>query len=151
MTNSNSNQGFLQWISQQRSDLQDLLHVLTVVPEPDVELIRGVAHKTIQHLNEYQQTRSIHGCTSFEHSLFWVGGLKPSIYIRLLFSISGIGSKKVDLDLSKLVINGERINKVVEIECSDVQVKLIKVFYEETVLCEQQISSRMANLQACFS
>ncbi|KAK1438993.1 hypothetical protein QVD17_04807 [Tagetes erecta] len=163
-SNSNSNQGhmqssFLQWTSQQRSDLEDLLHVVEVVPEPDdVEVLRGLAQKTIQHLNEYQQSRSVDGdalsiykpswCTSFENFLFWVGGLKPSIYIRLLFSISGIGSEKVDLDLSKLVI-GERINgrkKVVE--CSDVQVKLIKGVHAQTVLSEQQISSRLANLQA---
>ncbi|KAM0057993.1 putative transcription factor TGA like domain-containing protein [Helianthus debilis subsp. tardiflorus] len=157
---SNHGSNFHHWIFLQQADFEELMNVLTTVSEADIELLHRVSQKTIQHLSDYQQTRSVHHGgdalsiykpSSFENSLFWIGGLKPSIYIRLVYSIAGIDSKKLEFELSKLLIIGDRIGSKREMECNDMQVKLIEALHVETVKSEDKISSRMANLQECVA
>ncbi|KAF5779331.1 putative transcription factor TGA like domain-containing protein [Helianthus annuus] len=126
MTTSTSNHGssFHHWIFLQQADLEELMNVLTTVSEADIELLHRVSQKTIQHLSDYQQTRSVH---------------------------HGIDSKKLEFELSKLLIIGDRIGSKREMECSDMQVKLIEALHVETVKSEDKISSRMANLQECVA
>ncbi|XP_071693567.1 protein DOG1-like 3 [Rutidosis leptorrhynchoides] len=146
--------GFHHWISIQRNNLKELLHALTVANGGDVELFRHLADKNIQHLIDHQQIKS--GCdiyssvwgTSLENSLFWIGGFKPSIYIRLASSITGMEPEML-VGLKKLkVADGETSACGVDTEkYSSTQLKLMKDLNANTVSREAQISSRMTNFQ----
>nr|QAV82491.1 TGA5 [Artemisia annua] len=159
MTTNNNNSlrtGFLHWIALQRTNLKELLHVLTAVPNDDNDHLNQLAEKNIQHLTDYHLTRSNDTlsifspswCTSFENSLFWIGGFKPSIYIRLLYSIFESESENLDIKLPKMC-NGE--SSKCGGEYSGKQVQLIKALHANTVSSEEMISSRMANLQECIT
>ncbi|KAG6497478.1 hypothetical protein ZIOFF_045378 [Zingiber officinale] len=66
---------------------------------PEAELRRLVA-KSIRHYEEYYECRrslvpddgpaffSPSWCNSFENAFLWIGGCRPSMFIRLLYSLS---------------------------------------------------------------
>nr|GFB37420.1 protein delay of germination 1 [Tanacetum cinerariifolium] len=153
-TTNNNNESlqasFLHWITLQRANLKEVLLVLTAVPNDDNDL-RQLAEKNIQHLTDYHLTRSNDTmstfspswCTSLENSLFWIGGIKPWSYIRLLYSISESESENLNIMLLKMC-DGESSNCGGEF--SGKQAKLIKALHANTVTSEEMISSRMANL-----
>ncbi|KAK2967574.1 hypothetical protein RJ640_030445 [Escallonia rubra] len=90
---------FHNWIAQQRSDLEDLLHAIT--SNPNDERLHLLVEKIIKHFEEYHQNRAVLAqqdapsffspswCTSFESSFLWIGGCRPSVFIRLVYTRSG--------------------------------------------------------------
>ncbi|KAK3015783.1 hypothetical protein RJ639_005438 [Escallonia herrerae] len=90
---------FQNWIAQQRSDLEDLRHAIT--SNPNDERLHLLVEKIIKHFEEYHQNRAVLAqqdapsffspswCTSFESSFLWIGGCRPSVFVRLVYSLSG--------------------------------------------------------------
>ncbi|KAL3508776.1 hypothetical protein ACH5RR_028177 [Cinchona calisaya] len=143
---------FRDWIIQQHQDLEELLQALT--SNPDTENLQLLAEKGLKHFEEYQDNRALLAqydapallcpvwCTSFENAFLWIGGCRPSVSIRLIYSLCG--SEINDAQVSTL-FQVERKGNLAEI--SSDQLNLINSVHCKIIKEEERLSERMASLQ----
>ncbi|KAF8025867.1 hypothetical protein BT93_F2639 [Corymbia citriodora subsp. variegata] len=144
-------------MAQQHRDLDELLQAVST-DSGDAEKLKSLAGKNIQHFRDYLEARSQLAqhdapsffcpswCTSFENSFLWIGGCRPTLAIRLVYSISGS-------DLEAQLAGGGRQGddngggggNLGEISAS--QLKSINELHMKTVRMEEKLSSRMASMQ----
>uniref|UniRef100_A0A453FJV1 DOG1 domain-containing protein n=1 Tax=Aegilops tauschii subsp. strangulata TaxID=200361 RepID=A0A453FJV1_AEGTS len=94
-----------QWIAGQQAGLRELAEAAANAATEratDAEL-RAVVERCMRGYQEYAASRRAMArengaafvappwCTAFENSVLWLGGCRPSLAIRLLYSISGEG------------------------------------------------------------
>ncbi|XP_019192931.1 PREDICTED: protein DOG1-like 1 [Ipomoea nil] len=143
---------FQDWIAQQREDMEELSRAVESNLGDD-ELF-GVVDRSVKHFEEYQQHRALLAqqnggppflspswCTTFENAFMWIGGCRPSLSIRLVYSLCG-----ADLD-SHLqgYLQGERKGSLGDISAT--QLNQINALQSKTVREEDKLSSRIATLQ----
>ncbi|KAK3003717.1 hypothetical protein RJ639_019323, partial [Escallonia herrerae] len=144
-----------EWISLQRLELSELHQALILSSEgrmSDADLTRLV-EKMMDHFQDYCDKRSYlahrdaatyfapNWCNSLENSGLWLGGCRPSTFIRLVYALSGLAFE------SKLAefLNGSEVEVLGGI--SGVQLSKISQLQSKTNRQEEQLSSRMASLQ----
>lgn len=88
---------FNGWLLQQRQELDELLEASATFP-PNPAHLRLLVDKILTHFEKYRQQRSGFSernasimlcppwCSSLENSLLWLGGCRPSLAIRLVYS-----------------------------------------------------------------
>ncbi|KAL3736136.1 hypothetical protein ACJRO7_025137 [Eucalyptus globulus] len=153
---------FRNWMAQQHLDLDELLQAVSA-DSGDAEKLRSLAGKSIQHFRDYLEARSQLAqhdapsffcppwCTSFENSFLWIGGCRPTLAIRLVYSSSGSdleaqlagGARRCDDDRSNG--SGGGGGNLGEITAS--QLKSINELHMKTLRMEEKLSSRMASMQ----
>ncbi|GAA0150549.1 hypothetical protein LIER_09472 [Lithospermum erythrorhizon] len=136
---------FENWIIQQQQDLEKLLATLNS-SNPSNEKLQSLVEKGIQHFKNYNEERapslfSPPWCGPFEKCFFWLGGCKPSLSIRLVYSLSWA---EFDAQLTEF-LNGERKGNLGEITVD--QLSTINAFNCKIVEDEEQLSARIADLQ----
>lgn len=144
---------FDSWMTQQRNDLEELANALGT--SADDKMLNQLTQKNIKHLEEYHDTRALLAqhdapsflsppwCTSLENSFLWIGGYRPSLFIQLVYSVSG---SELEAQLQNLY-RGERKGNLGEI--SPCQLTLINCLHCKAVTEEDKLSTKMATLQAC--
>ncbi|XP_058095546.1 protein DOG1-like 3 [Magnolia sinica] len=146
------NSCYQQWANQQQQDLKELLRSYNQDPQDPDRLAQLVA-ENVQHYQDYceQRTRlaaedppsffSPTWCTSLENSFLWIAGCRPSLSIRLVYSLSG---SQLELQLSEYLKGVRRGNLA---ELSPHQMESINKLHCNTIREEDKLSRRMASLQ----
>ncbi|XP_058100836.1 protein DOG1-like 3 [Magnolia sinica] len=140
------------WVHQQELDLENLLHALHHHSH-DKDKLSSVVTTTIHHYQDYYNVRSHLArldapsffyptwCTSFENSFLWIAECRPSMTIRLVYSLSGL---ELEAHLDDY-LQGARRGDLADL--SPLQLSLINDLHRRTIREEDKLSSRMASLQ----
>lgn len=148
---------FRNWIAQQHQDLEELLCGLSTDSATDNEKLKLLVEKSIQHFEEYSEKRALmvqqdapsflspFWCSPFENALLWIGGCRPSLCIRLVYSVGG---SELNDHLSGFLLPEKKDNLA---EISGRQLQLIDTLHCKTIREEDKMSSRMASLQEAIA
>ncbi|KAI3842522.1 hypothetical protein MKX03_034388 [Papaver bracteatum] len=143
---------YQNWMIQQQEVLEELLEVYSQQPIEEQRLI-SVIDKVVEHLQEYNNKRSQHAkidapsvfsptwCTSIENSYLWLGGCRPSLAIRLVYSLCG---SELESQLSEY-LQGVRKGNVGELSAD--QLRLVTELQCRVIREEEKLSTKMATLQ----
>ncbi|KAL0398456.1 UNVERIFIED_CONTAM: protein DELAY OF GERMINATION 1 [Sesamum radiatum] len=147
---------FREWMTLQEQDLSELLQSLRLNNadghDHTAELSQLV-EKNIRHFQEYVGRRvslaredvcpyfSPTWCTSLEGSMLWAGGCRPSIFIRLVYALSG---KEISSRLEEY-LRGNRTGGLGELSSS--QINSINSLQLKTIREEEKLSSKLASMQ----
>nr|GMC76704.1 protein DOG1-like 3 [Ipomoea batatas] len=141
---------FEEWIAQQEEDLEELSRAMDS-NLGSAELF-GVVDKHVRHFEEYQEHRALLAeqnggppflspswCTTFENAFMWIGGCRPSLSIRLVYSLCGS-----DLD-SQLqgYLQGERTGSLADISAA--QLNQINALQSKTEDMEDEPLAMIVN------
>ncbi|XP_068666703.1 protein DOG1-like 3 [Aristolochia californica] len=145
--------GFHQnWLAQQRADLEELSEAL-LHDAHDENKLRLLIRKSLEHFESYTLHRLKLSeedapslfcpvwCTSYENSFLWIGGCRPSFFIRLAYTLSG---SQLEAQLEEYLSGVRRGNLA---ELSYVQLSQVNDLHVRTVREEDKLSSRLASLQ----
>ncbi|KAL5226549.1 hypothetical protein ABZP36_014814 [Zizania latifolia] len=87
-------------------------------------------------------------CTSFENSVLWLGGCRPSLTIRLLYSLSGEG---LEAQIEEFISGREAAISAVRgmglLGITARQLELVNNLHRRTLRDEDALSDRLATLQ----
>ncbi|XP_052181887.1 protein DELAY OF GERMINATION 1 [Diospyros lotus] len=147
---------FREWLILQEQDLLELIRGQTAYTgSPDHRvLLSQLVHKNIQHFQDYVDKRSqLAGrdswaffapswCTSLENSLLWIGGFRPSMFIRLVYSLCGPSEIESQLDEFLRGVGTTNLGWL-----SGEQLTLVDRLQRKNIKEENMLSSRMASLQ----
>ncbi|PWA54557.1 transcription factor TGA like domain-containing protein [Artemisia annua] len=152
-THQHSQCCFQNWVAQQWLHHDELVQALTNYPI-DIDNLQLMTKKIITHYENYSASRAQlakHDGPSFlvptwgtttENSLLWIGGCKPSLIIRLVYTLCG---SQVDAHFAEF-LDGVRRGNLREISTS--QLKSIDDLNAKTVKDEDKLNSHVASLQA---
>lgn len=144
-----------EWMNLQQLELAELLQAQTLYSDDDhhnTELSQLI-DKIFQHFEEYTEKRSHLArtrvwsyfappwCTSLEISILWIGGCRPSSYIRLIYALSGLEIKSQLSDF----LRGNGIGILGTL--SSMQLSLIDKLQDKTIREEERLTNRVASLQ----
>lgn len=113
-----------------------------------------LVEKIMKHYHDYVQQRTVVAradvssyfaptwCTSLEKSVLWIGGCRPSAYIRLTYTICGL---RIEAQLADFLSG--RISRDLLGELTGEQVRKVDELQRETIKEETELSSSMAALQ----
>uniref|UniRef100_A0A7N0T7Z6 DOG1 domain-containing protein n=1 Tax=Kalanchoe fedtschenkoi TaxID=63787 RepID=A0A7N0T7Z6_KALFE len=155
---------FEQWMDLQKSDLSDLMQALSRQTKEEEEeedscsLDDGYSElldKSIQHFEEYMKDRcrlaqrdtaassylAPGWCSTLENSLLWIGGCRPSIFIRLTYALCRLESE----NHPSQAVNGEETKMMADLTSQ--QISEIDALRSKTVLEEDKLATRLASLQ----
>ncbi|XP_051152275.1 protein DELAY OF GERMINATION 1-like [Andrographis paniculata] len=144
---------FKNWIAQQYEDLDELLNAISPPSTITDEKLKLLGDKAIKHFEEYYENRgrmckrdassflTPSWCSSLENAFMWIGGCRPSLSVRLVYSVCG---SEVEDQLTG-VLSGDRKSNLAEI--SSEQLNMINTLHCKTVLEVDELSGRLASLQ----
>ncbi|KAK4440062.1 protein DOG1-like 1 [Sesamum alatum] len=147
---------FDQWMSLQEQDLSELLQSLNLNDADGDDHTADMCElvdKNIRHFQEYVSQRaslarkdsslffSPTWCTSLEGSMLWAGGCRPSIYVRLIYVLSG---KEVASHLEEY-LHGGRNAGLGGLSAS--QINSINNLQLKTIKQEDKLSTDLASIQ----
>ncbi|KAI3457365.1 hypothetical protein Pfo_014028 [Paulownia fortunei] len=142
---------FQDWIAQQHQDLEELLNAVSTDSETTDEELKLLCEKGIKHFEEYCERRALmvqhdapsfmspSWCSSFENAFLWIGGCRPSLFVRLVYSVCG---SQLNSQLNAF-LRGERKGNLAEIPGQ--QLDMINTLHCKTIKDEEKISTKMAN------
>ncbi|XP_073150281.1 protein DOG1-like 3 [Henckelia pumila] len=148
---------FRRWMNLQDEDLLELQQALDLNADGSADhtlQLKHLAEKNATHFQDYKTMRlrlarhdvssyfSPSWCSSLEGSMLWVGGCRPSIFIRLVYALSG---KEFESNLREY-LQGRRIHGGLG-DLSAAQIQLINSLHLKTVRLEDKVSSKLASLQ----
>ncbi|KAI3973169.1 hypothetical protein MKX01_020904 [Papaver californicum] len=140
------------WMIQQQEVLDELLQVYNQKPNEEQKLI-SVIDKVVEHMQEYNNKRSQLAivdaasffsptwCTSIEKSCLWHGGCRPSLAIRLVYSLCGSELESQPGEC----LQGERKGNIGELSAD--QLRLVSELRCRLITEEESLSNKMASLQ----
>lgn len=143
------------WIEGQKSDLADLLCAGTVQGATEMQL-RVAIEQCMQHYKNYLEQRKTlvrqdgpaflcpPWCTSFENSVLWIGGCRPSLMIRLLYSLTG---SEMEKHLEEFLQGHRSPGNVGWMNLSAQQLHLVNELHQRTIRAEDRLASKQASLQ----
>ncbi|KAI3708291.1 hypothetical protein L2E82_37458 [Cichorium intybus] len=146
---------YQNWVAQQRLDLDELLQALTHYPN-DLKYLQLITKKVITHFENYNNARAQlakHDGPSFlapswgstfENSILWIGGCRPTLIIRLAYIIYALCGSHLNAHLDEF-LEGVRHGNLTDI--SSLQLKKIDDLHAITIKEEDKLSSRLATLQ----
>ncbi|KAK4440061.1 protein DELAY OF GERMINATION 1 [Sesamum alatum] len=147
---------FREWMSLQEQDLSELLqslHLNNADGDDHTAELSQLVEKNIRHFQEYAGQRaslaredvcpyfSPNWCTSLEGSMLWAGGCRPSIFIRLVYALSG---KEISSRLDEY-LRGNRNGGLGELSPS--QINSINSLQLKTIQEEEKLTSKLASMQ----
>ncbi|KAL7001136.1 hypothetical protein U1Q18_002289, partial [Sarracenia purpurea var. burkii] len=122
--------------------------------DPENQLAQTrIAEKNLCHFQDYTDRRSRrvrtdvsaffapNWCTSLENSLLWIVGCCPSIYIRLVYALSG---QEFDSNLPEF-LQGLRIGNLEELSAK--QLKLVNDLQSRMIREEEKLTLWMTSLR----
>lgn len=142
---------YQQWMTLQEEELFELNKAINC-GSSHAELSRLV-DKIITHFQDYMQKRTLMAradvspyfaptwCSSLERSVLWIGGCRPSSYIRLIYALCGA---EIESRLTEF-LNGQRVGAMGEL--SGRQLTMVDELQRKTIREERNLSGRMAGLQ----
>ncbi|KAJ4851406.1 hypothetical protein Tsubulata_014743, partial [Turnera subulata] len=157
---SNATTCFLRWMVQQEKDLTELHEAMNAADGSESRhahndpALRQLAEKVVKHFESYMEERmeiasrdvSIYFAptwhSSLSNSLLWVGGCRPTIFIRLLYAAC---ASEAESQLSQYLagsssrdtlggLSSRQLNQVNELHC-------------KTIKEEEKLTSQLASLQ----
>ncbi|KAL0442637.1 UNVERIFIED_CONTAM: protein DELAY OF GERMINATION 1 [Sesamum latifolium] len=151
-----SHRCFNEWMRLQEQDLSELLQSLSpndADGDDHTADLRELVDKNIRHFQEYVSQRarlarddvspffSPTWCTSLEGSMLWAGGCRPSIFVRLVFVLSG---KEMASHLDEY-LHGGRNGGLGELSVT--QINSINSLQLRTIQQEDKLSANLASIQ----
>ncbi|XP_050207235.1 protein DOG1-like 3 [Mercurialis annua] len=150
----NSERCFLDWMTLQQEDSEELLEALNITEDGDQHtLFSELVEKMMTHFQDYTDKRTqlagVGPCayfappwnSSLENSLLWLAGYRPSIYIRLLYSLYG---SRLETLISEY-LQGARTGNLGELSWQ--QMKNINDLHFRIIRQEEQLTNKLASLQ----
>ncbi|KAK6268621.1 hypothetical protein QUC31_012781 [Theobroma cacao] len=147
---------FQEWMTIQEQELSELLQALNL-KENDVNSSENtyakLAEKSINSFQEYIDKRNqlsrqdVSGLfapswnTALENSLLWIGGCRPSMYIRLTYALCG---SQVEFQLLE-ILQGLARGDLGQISAT--QLGKINDLHMKTMKEEERLSNNLASLQ----
>ncbi|KAL3617025.1 2-deoxyglucose-6-phosphatase [Castilleja foliolosa] len=143
---------YQEWMNLQQQELSELKRAVALCSEgraSDDELAQLV-NKIMSHFESYIQNRvhlarsdvspyfSPTWCTSLERSVMWIGGCRPSSYVRLIYTLNGL---QIESDISEFQNTG-RLGGM-----SGQQMMAVDELQRRTIAEERRLSTRAARLQ----
>ncbi|PIA42164.1 hypothetical protein AQUCO_02100195v1, partial [Aquilegia coerulea] len=144
---------YQNWMVQQEEDLKLLLQAASKDVH-DNKKLQFVVEMVVQHFEEYHKKRMAYArrnsasfcsptwCSSFKNSCLWVTGCRPSLFIRLLYTLSGSSNCEAHLDG---VLQYARKKNLVELFTN--QLSQIDDLHIRTIQSQDSLSSEMENMQ----
>ncbi|GJT99236.1 transcription factor TGA like domain-containing protein [Tanacetum coccineum] len=138
---------YQNWMAQQGLDHDELVQALTN-NQTDLDYLQLITKKVTTHYENYNASRARLAKhdgpsflvptwgTSIENSLLWIGGCKPSLIIRLVYTLCG---SQLDAHFAEF-LQGVRHGNLGDISTS--QLKSIDDLRAETVKNEDKLNSR---------
>ncbi|CDO96811.1 unnamed protein product [Coffea canephora] len=148
---------FHEWMILQEADLSEMLQALTVEDnfgDRDV-LLRQLVQKNVEHFQAYadERTRLAQDhvspffapswCSSLENSLLWLAGCRPSLFITLIYALSGI---EIESHIPEF-LQGTRTSELSELSLAAPQLSMINQLQRRTIKQEEELSQQLACLQ----
>ncbi|KAJ4780873.1 Delay of germination 1 [Rhynchospora pubera] len=142
------------WLEGQKSDLADLLRI-SGTPGASQMQLRLITDQCLQNYASYmEQRRSLARedgptyfcppwCTSFENSVLWMGGCRPSLIIRLLYSLTGY---EMEAHLDEYLQGLRTATNVGLMALSARQLQQVHDLHQRTLRAEDRLTSRLATL-----
>ncbi|KAJ3695382.1 hypothetical protein LUZ60_000759 [Juncus effusus] len=136
----------------QKSDLSELLRV-SASPGMTEDEVCAIIKQCIQHYEDYSEQRkaladedgptffSPPWCPTFENSMLWIGGCRPSLAIRLLYSVTG---SEMDSHLEEF-LQGQ-LASIGLMSLMAHQLQMVNELHQKTLHAEDRLSSRLATL-----
>ncbi|KAI3961072.1 hypothetical protein MKW92_028916 [Papaver armeniacum] len=143
---------YQNWMVQQQEDLEEFLEVYHENLNDEQKLC-FIVDKTIKHFEEYTDKRSqlaVDDASSFfsptwltsvQNCYLWLGGCRPSLAIRLVYSLCG---SELEAHLTEF-LEGVRTGNLGELSAD--QLGLVIDLQCRTIKVEEMFSSKMASLQ----
>ncbi|GFP91704.1 tgacg-sequence-specific DNA-binding protein tga-2.1 [Phtheirospermum japonicum] len=146
---------YQEWMSLQEQELSELNQAiaLTATGSATNADLTQLIDKIVAHFQEYTHKRTLMAqidvspyfappwCTSLERSVLWIGGCRPSSYVRLIYALCGL---EIESHLSDF-LRGARIGNLGEL--SGRQIYLVDELRRRAIGEEKRMSERMAGLQ----
>ncbi|PIA42165.1 hypothetical protein AQUCO_02100196v1 [Aquilegia coerulea] len=132
---------FRNWMFQQEEDLEQLKQAINQDSQ-DSEKLR-LYHENRKAFAQ-RNTSSFFAptwCSTFENSYLWVAGCRPSLLIRLLYTLSG---SSIETHLDEF-LEGVRKGNLGELSAD--QLCRIDALHRRTIQTEDQSSSEIASMQ----
>nr|XP_043630647.1 protein DOG1-like 3 [Erigeron canadensis] len=143
---------YQNWMAQQGLDLDELLKAHAQNPT-NIDYLQLITKKVITHFENYNLARAelakhdlpaflapTWGST-FENSVLWIGGCRPSLTIRLVYALFGSQTSDGYSENDQLLI-GVGHGKV-----SSSQLKSIDDLRDKAIKEDDKLTSRLASLQ----
>lgn len=102
---------FQGWMRLQESDLDELVQTAAREDAASEDELRELLHKNLRHYEEFYQQRRLmvrkhalsfvcpHWCNPFETSFLWMGGCRPSLFFRPLYSLTSSAAEAIVQEL----------------------------------------------------
>ncbi|KAK6124282.1 hypothetical protein DH2020_017543 [Rehmannia glutinosa] len=146
---------YKEWMNLQEQELSELRRAIDLNARgctSDAELGQLI-NKIMNHFQNYVQNRTLIArsdvspyfaptwCSSLERSVMWIGGCRPSSYIRLIYALCGL---QIEAELAEY-IRGTLVGNLGEL--SGRQISMVDDLQRKTIGEERRLSTRMAGLQ----
>ncbi|KAK4733161.1 hypothetical protein R3W88_007422 [Solanum pinnatisectum] len=143
------------WMNNQQEELKKLQNDIVRARKNELndDELNALLRKMVNNFQEYANGRSRLArvdvspffaptwCTPLENSVLWIGGCRPSSFIRLIYALSGI---EIESHIAEY-LQGMKIGDFGEL--SGKQITMIDKLQREIILEERRFSSRLAILQ----
>ncbi|EYU43339.1 hypothetical protein MIMGU_mgv1a024141mg, partial [Erythranthe guttata] len=139
---------YQEWMNLQEQELTELTRAVSG-GATGAELSQLI-ERVMAHFVDYMQKRSRMArvdvspyfaptwCTSLERSVLWIGGCRPSSFIRLIYALCGL---EIESHLAEF-LRGARIGNLGELTAA--QVAMVDGLQAKTIREERKLSARMA-------
>lgn len=149
---------FDEWVREQESDLNELLGAMQSERRESDAHLRELVEKSMSHYKEYSEKRRALAredgptffcppwCTAFENSFLWLGGCRPTLFIRLLYALSGY---ELEAHLDDILASGGFSASFRRglVGLSAAQLATVNDLHCRTLKEEDRLSAKMATLQ----
>ncbi|KAG8365544.1 hypothetical protein BUALT_Bualt18G0116100 [Buddleja alternifolia] len=150
---------YKEWMNIQKQELSELNQAIPLNSNgftTDAELSQ-IIEKIMNNFQDYAQKRSVMAradvspyfsppwCTSLQRSVLWIGGCRPSSYVRLIYALSGL---EIESQLSEF-IQGVETGDLGGLSGS--QISMVDEFQGRIIREERKLATRMAGLQEDLS
>ncbi|KAG5613922.1 hypothetical protein H5410_013746 [Solanum commersonii] len=134
------------WMNNQQEELKELQNGIVRARKNELndDELNELLRKMVNNFQEYANGRSRLArvdispffaptwCTPLENSVLWIGGCRPSSFIRLIYALSGI---EIESHIAEYL------------QLSGKQITMIDKLQRQIILEERKFSSRLASLQ----
>ncbi|KAH0688637.1 hypothetical protein KY290_023111 [Solanum tuberosum] len=143
------------WMNNQQEELKELQNAIVYARKNELndDELNELLRKMVNNFQEYANGRSRLArvdvspffaptwCTPLENSVLWIGGCRPSSFIRLIYALSGI---EIESHIAEY-LQGMKIGDFGQL--SGKQITTIDKLQRQIILEERKFSSRLASLQ----
>lgn len=142
---------YQEWMNLQEEELSEL-NQAAAGRATNAELSRLI-DKIMSHFEDYTRQRQLMAradvspyfaptwCTSLERSVLWIGGCRPSSYIRLIYALCGL---EIESQLTEF-LHGVELGSLALLSAR--QLAAVDELQRKTIREERSLSTRQASLQ----